>query len=96
MAIIRQTTIQTIQIEKNGSVVIRIELCIAEGVNKFDVKPVNEAFSPGEDIPAKIAEINAYLATLGYPAIVQPEIDQVIAYSALAWTPEVLAAYQAA
>lgn len=94
MTIIRQSTINAIQIDRAGSIVVRLERCFAEGEVKFDVKLINEAFSPGEDIQAKMAEVNAYLATLGYPAVLQSEIDQVIAYSNLAWTPGVVAAYQ--
>lgn len=81
MAIIRQVNTDTIQIDRSGGIVVRFELCLAEGAVKFDVKHISEAFSPGEDIQARMTEVNAYFATLGYPSLIQTEIDRIIAYS---------------
>ncbi|MEJ0043181.1 MAG: hypothetical protein WDM81_13635 [Rhizomicrobium sp.] len=54
-----------------------------------------EAIVPG-DLDAQIAAINARLPTLGWPAVDDAQWASLRAVTAALWTPELIAAYQAA
>lgn len=93
--IVKQTVVDQIEIPRNGTIQIRLALELVEDGNKLSSKWHRTVVTPGHDIAAQLAAVNKHLAQMGEAAVSDVEIGRVSAQAAVAWTPEVVAAYQA-
>jgi hypothetical protein len=92
----KKTIIDQIEITRNGTVQIRLGLLILEDGQEIDSKWHRTALPPGHDVTAQIAAVNAHLALMGKPAVSETDAARITSVCTQAWTPEVIAAYEAA
>ena len=91
----KKTIIDQIEITRNGTVQVRFGLLLLEDGQETDSKWHRTGFPPGHDITAQIAAVNAHLAQMGKPSVSAEDSARIAAVCAQAWTPEVIAAYEA-
>lgn len=91
----KKTIIDQIEITRNGTVQMRFGLLLLEGRAEIDSKWHRTCFPPGHDVAAQIAAVNSHLAQMGKPPVSTEDAAYIAAMCAQAWTPEVVAAYQA-
>ena len=93
--ITKQTAVNQIEITQNGTVQIRIGLEIIENGVMIHQKWHRTILPPGHNIDAQFALVNTHLAQMGENPVSQADIDKVKTQCLAAWTPAVIAAYQA-
>lgn len=91
----KKTIIDQIEITRNGTVQVRFGLLLLEDGAEIDSKWHRTNFPPGHDVSAQIAAVNAHLSQMGKPAISAEDAARIAQVCTQAWTPEVVAAYQA-
>ena len=91
----KKTILDQIEITRNGTVQVRFGLLILEDEQEIDSKWHRTAFPPGHDVAAQIAAVNAHLAQMGKWPVSEADAAHITAMCTQAWTPEVVAAYQA-
>lgn len=85
----------------NGIIEVRFQ-CLLFGDDGMVVENHNHrtAFAPNADpaaaVNAQMARVNTHLVQLGYAQVDDAEIERIRPRAAAAWTPEVVAAFQAA
>ena len=85
--------IDQIEVTSNGTVQVRMHKMSSDGDligNHRTLLP------PATDINAQVAAVNAHMATENYSAISDSDVVKLTAICNVAWTAEVVAAYQAA
>ena len=85
--------IDQIEVTKNCTVQVFINKLSSDG--DF-IGNLVKRLPPASDINAEMNEINAYMATENFAAIPSADVVKLTAICNAAWTPEVIAAYQAA
>ena len=85
--------IDQIELTQNGTIQVRMHKLSSDGDN---IGNHRTAIEPGGDIDAQMAAVNAHMATENFAPIPQADVDRLKSIAAAAWTPEVIAAYQAA
>jgi len=93
--ITKKTEVNQIEVTQNGTVQIRIKLSVLENGVELNSAWHRTAFYPGCDIDAQFSSVNANLASMQREPVSIADIDKVKAHCTLAWTPQVIAAYQA-
>ena len=93
--ITKQTTVNQIEITQNGTVQIRIGLEIVENGTVINQKWHRTILPPAHDIDTQFAIVNAHLTQMGENTVSQADIDKIKTQCLAAWTPAVIAAYQA-
>ena len=89
----KSLVIEQIEITSNGIVQVRMHKLSSDGDligNHRTLLP------PATDIVDQVAAVNAHMATENYSAISAADVAKLTAICNAAWTPEVIAAYQAA
>ncbi|CAB4188681.1 hypothetical protein UFOVP1174_61 [uncultured Caudovirales phage] len=89
----KSLVIEQIEITSNGIVQVRMHKLSSDGDligNHRTLLP------PATDIADQVAAVNAHMATENYSAISAADVAKLTAICNAAWTPEVIAAYQAA
>ena len=89
----KQLIIDQIEVTNNGTVQVRMHKMSSDGDligNHRTLLP------PATDINAQVAAVNAHMATENYSAISDSDVVKLTAICNVAWTAEVVAAYQAA
>ena len=89
----KQLIIDQIEVTSNGTVQVRMHKMSSDGDligNHRTLLP------PATDINAQVAAVNAHMATENYSAISDSDVVKLTAICNVAWTAEVVAAYQAA
>ena len=85
--------IDQIEVTKNGIVQVRMHKISSDGDN---IGNHRTSIEPAGNISAQIAAVNAHMATENYSAISDADVVKLTAICNVAWTAEVVAAYQAA
>ena len=89
----KSLVIEQIEITSNGIVQVRMHKLSSDGDligNHRTLLP------PATDIADQVVAVNAHMATENYSAISAADVAKLTAICNAAWTPEVIAAYQAA
>ena len=89
----KQLIIDQIEVTNNGTVQVRMHKLSSDGDLLGNHRTL---ITPGGDIAAQIAAVNNHMATENYSAISAADVAKLTAICNAAWTPEVIAAYQAA
>lgn len=89
----KQLIIDQIEITNNGTVQVRMHKMSSDGDL---IGNHRTSLPPATDINAQVAVVNAHMATENYSAISDADVVKLTAICNAAWTPEVIAAYQAA
>jgi hypothetical protein len=88
----KQLIIEQIEVTSNGTVQVRMHKISSDG----DLIGNHRAtFPPASEINTQISIINSQMATDNYSAISDADIAKLTAICNAAWTPEVIAAYNA-
>lgn len=92
----KQTSINLIEITEDGFVQFRIAKDVVEGgVIDFDMRKWHRsAVAPGGDVDAQMGAVNAHLVSMNWPPVT--DCAALKAHTAIAHTPEVVAAYKVA
>jgi hypothetical protein len=85
--------IDQIEVTNNGTVQVRMHKLSSDGDL---IGNHRTSIEPAGNISAQIAAVNAHMATENYSAISAADVAKLTAICNAAWTPEVIAAYQAA
>jgi hypothetical protein len=85
--------IDQIEITSNGTIQVRMHKLSSD---KDMIGNHRTSIAPGEDIGAQITSVNLSMAKDNYSAISAADVVKLTAICNAAWTPEVIAAYQAA
>jgi hypothetical protein len=89
----KQLIIEQIEITKDGTVQVRMHKLSSDGDL---IGNHRTSLPPATDINAQIGAVNAHMAEENYSAISDADVAKLTAICNAAWTPEVIAAYQAA
>lgn len=89
----KQLIIEQIEVTSNGTVQVRMHKISSDGDL---IGNHRTSLPPATDINAQVDAVNAHMATENYPAISDADVSKLTAICNAAWTPEVIAAYQAA
>lgn len=89
----KQLIIDQIEVTQNGTVQVRMHKLSSDGDM---IGNHRTSIEPGGDIDAQVAAVNNHMATENFAPIPQADTDRLKAIATAAWTPEVIAAYQAA
>ena len=89
----KQLIIDQIEVTQNGTIQIRMHKLSSDGDMLGNHRT---SIEPGGDIAAQIAAVNNHMATENFAAIPAADVVKLTAICNAAWTPEVIAAYQAA
>ena len=89
----KQLIIDQIEITNNGTVQVRMHKLSSDGDL---IGNHRTSIEPGGNVDAQVAAVNAHMATENYSAISAADVVKLTAICNAAWTPEVIAAYQAA
>ena len=84
--------IDQIEVTNNGTVQVRMHKLSSDGDLLGNHRTL---ITPGGDIAAQVAAVNAHMATENFAAIPAADVVKLTAICNAAWTPEVIAAYQA-
>lgn len=90
----KQSSVNQIEITSGGSVQFRIALDVVDGSSVESRKWHRSALPPGSDIDAQMSAVNANLQAMGWPPVT--DYQAIKDHAAVAWTPEVIAAFKAA
>ncbi len=92
------TKINKIEITENGTVQVRLTKTPTQGNEAIKENWGNHrcGAAPGADLSKLLSAVNSNLGDMGVNTIPQSEWDKVVAHSQLAWTPEVIAAFEEA
>jgi hypothetical protein len=88
----KQLIIEQIEITKDGTVQVRMHKLSSDGDL---IGNHRTSLPPATDINAQIGAVNAHMAEENYSAISDADVAKLTAICNAAWTPEVIAAYQA-
>lgn len=91
----KKTVRNSLNFTRNGTAELQLGLLLIEDGIEIDSKWHRTAFPPGHDVTAQIAAVNAHLAQMGKEPVSEADAAYITAMCAQAWTPEVVAAYQA-
>ena len=89
----KKLIIEQIEVTSNGTIQVRMHKLSSDGDL---IGNHRTSLPPAADINAQIAAVNAHMATENYSAIPDADVIKLTAICNAAWTPEVIAAYQAA
>ena len=89
----KQLIIDQIEVTKDGTIYVRMHKLSSDGDLLGNHRT---SLPPATDITAQIAAVNNHMATENYSAISAADVAKLTAICNAAWTPEVIAAYQAA
>ena len=89
----KQLIIDQIEVTNNGTIQVRMHKLSSDGDL---IGNHRTSLPPAGDIAAQVAAVNAHMATENYSAISAADVVKLTAICNAAWTPEVIAAYQAA
>lgn len=92
----KQTVLNQIEITSSGVVQIRLGLLLVEDGKEIDCKWHRSMIEPGGDIDAQMNAVNADLERMGRLPVGTEDIARIKAHAGVAWTPEVLEAWNAA
>ena len=84
--------INQIEVTSNGTVQVRFNKLSSDGDLLGNHRTI---LPPATDINAQVAVVNAHMATENYSAISASDVTKLTAICNAAWTPTVIAAYQA-
>ena len=84
--------IDQIEVTNNGTVQVRMHKLSSDGDL---IGNHRTSIPPAGDITAQIASVNAHMATENYSPVSASDVAKLTAICNAAWTPEVIAAYQA-
>ncbi len=96
MALTQKTVVDQIEVTRNSSLQIRIALEVLNGETIANSKWHRTSIPPGGEVAAQMAAVNAHLFQMGEPPVSEADIAKITAHAETAWTPDVIAAYQAA
>ena len=85
--------IDQIEVTNNGTVQVRMHKLSSDGDL---IGNHRTSLPPAGDIAAQVAAVNAHMATENYSPVSAADVVKLTAICNAAWTPEVIAAYQAA
>jgi hypothetical protein len=88
----KQITIEQIEVTKNGTVQVRMHKLSSDGDL---IGNHRTALPPATDIAAQVNDVNTHMATENYAPLSDADVVKLTAICNAAWTPEVIAAYQA-
>jgi len=88
----KQLIIDQIEITKDGTVQVRMHKLSSDGDL---IGNHRTSLPPATDINAQIGAVNAHMAEENYSAISDADVVKLTAICNVAWTAEVIAAYQA-
>ena len=89
----KQLIIDQIEVTNNGIVQVRMHKLSSDGDL---IGNHRTSIEPGGDIAAQIAAVNNHMATENFATVPAADVAKLTAICNAAWTPEVIAAYQAA
>ncbi len=89
----KQLTIEQIEVTNNGTVQVRMHKLSSDGDL---IGNHRTSLAPATDINAQVAAVNAHMATENFSAISAADVAKLTSICNAAWTPECIAAYQAA
>lgn len=89
----KQLIIDQIEVTQNGTIQIRMHKISSDGDM---IGNHRTAIEPGGNVDAQFAAVNAHMGGEGFAPVSAADLAKVQAIAAAAWTPEVIAAYQAA
>lgn len=89
--ILKQTEIDQVDILRNGTVQVRFGLLIVENGEVLNRNWHRASLPPGTDVAQAMAQVNAHLIGMGYPA--PADVSRVETVCAAVWTPEVISSY---
>lgn len=90
----KKTELNQVEITQDGTIQVRIGLCIYDGSSCVHTQWHRSAVNPGGDIDMQFSVVNENIARIGYPSVSTEDIAKTKALANTAWTPEVVAAYQ--
>ena len=96
MTLKRQSICDQIEVLRDGTIQVRTALVIVDVNTVISLKWHRIELPPGSDISGQFDVVNAHLSSLGEAAISDADIAKIKSVATSAWTPEVVAAYQAA
>lgn len=96
--ITKRVVVDRIEVTNAGAIQVKFDKQLVENGEKISGEPHRTAFTPGCDIAAQMAAVNLHLSqmTPSWPAVDASAEARIAAIAALEWTPEVIAAAQAA
>lgn len=92
--LLQKTILNQIEITQNGTIQVRFALVVENNGVTVASKFHRTAIIPGGDIQAQIDSVNQHLAQMGEMPVDAASVDRIMAFSTVAWTPEVVAAYR--
>lgn len=93
--ITKSTIIDRIEIERDGTVLVRLGLLLSENGVELDSKWHRTVVPPGVSTEEQFALVNAHLSSMGRDQVSTSEINRIKQFTALAHTQEAIATYQA-
>lgn len=91
--ITKQSKLNQIEVTETGIIQARVALDLMDGDVIEARKWRRTSFVPGSDVDVMMGAFNAALSASGWPPI--SDYQAIKDHAAIAWTPEVMAAYQA-
>lgn len=88
----RQTVLDQIEIRGDGTINVRFDKQVVDAGDILAREWHRTSFAPGDDIDAQMAVVNAHLAQLGYPSVV--DLSAIKAHAKVAWTKQIVAAFR--
>ena len=89
----KSLTIEQIEVTNNGTVQVRLHKLSSDGDL---IGNHRTSLPPATDINAQIGAVNAHMATENYAPISDADVVKLTAICNVAWTADVVTAYQAA
>lgn len=94
MSIEKTSGINQIEITNSGTIQVRFALHYVDNNVPDAPRWHRTTFNPSQDVDAQMSAVNAHLSAMGWPPI--NDYQAIKDHAAIAWTPEVIAAYQSA
>lgn len=91
----KKTTVDQIEITRSGTIQVRLALELIENGEVLSHKLHRTLIAPGSDVAAQMAAVNVHLVQMNMNTVSDADVGQISALATVAWTPAVLAAYQA-
>ena len=88
------TSVNQIEITETGAVQIRFAKRIVESGKVLSTEWHRTCIDVGRDVVGQIAAVNAHLLQMGWPELPADTATTIAQYTSVAWTPEIVAAFQ--
>lgn len=95
MSLEKCVNLSQIEITRLGVIQVRFDKQVVDGGQVISSEYHRTAVPPGGDISAQLTAVNAHLDSMGWPGVSVADIQRIADHAAVAWTSDVIAAFQA-